>query len=596
MKGSYGMVKKFGIAATLASVGIVAALVGQDGSGSAASSSKASANPQAAQYRAMLDQYCVGCHNDRVAQPSENPVNLQSSLDDLLAHADTWERVLRKLSVRAMPPPGMPRPEEAQYAGFTKWLSGSLDKAWASKSTPGRYIVHRLNRAEYANAVRDMLAVDLDVSSVLPTDGADFGFDNIATALKTSPLLLEAYVNAAQKVAAMAVGDPEVQPGMTEHLISREFSQNGYIDGLPLGTSGGTVVRHYFPADGVYNLSGRLIRGVAEGYSGVEGNDIPYTFVITVDGKEVFSAPIGGVNDSRLQAEDLNTSREIIDKRMTGRARITAGPHDVGFTWKERRFVKQDAWEPVRRDSQEIHFVGGNPKLRTVAIEGPYNVSGVSEGPSRAKLFVCHPKSTTSGDEASCANQILSTLAHHAYRRPVTAEDVAAPMSFYEQARADGGNFDDGIRSGVARILSSPYFLFRIEEDPENAAPGSAHPVSDIELASRLSFFLWSSIPDDELLNIAEAGRLRQGTMLAAQVQRMLEDERSAGVGREFHRAMAAASQPGSEGAAGHAGVHRVGRQHPQGVPHRDGDAVRLYPAAESQCSGTDERRLYLRG
>ena len=495
----------------------------------------------AVKYRAMVDKYCVSCHNQRTAFPAEAPVRLDASFDDLLPHADTWERVLRKLSVRAMPPQGMPRPTEAEYAGFTNWLAGSLDHAWEGHSTPGRYVVHRLNRAEYANAVRDLLDVDIDVSDLLPTDGAEFGFDNIATALKTSPLLLEGYVNAAQRVSAMAVGDPQVKPGTTEHSISREFSQNGYIDGLPLGTVGGTVVRHFFPADAEYKLSGRLVRGVQEGYAGVEGNDTPYTFVITIDGTEVYSAPVGGPKDDEIQAADLAAAQPIIDKRMTGRARVTAGPHDVGFTWKERPMQLQDVWEPARRDSQEIHFVAGMPKLRTVSIDGPYNVKGISENPSRKRLFVCHPASAadshvsakSSGapsatpDEEACAAKILTNLARGAYRRPVTASDVEAPMSFYKQSRQSGGSFDDGIRAGVARVLSSPYFLYRVEKDPVDARPGAAHPVSDIELASRLSFFLWSSVPDEKLLDLAAAGRLRQPGALEAQVHRLLSDERA---------------------------------------------------------------------
>ncbi len=457
--------------------------------------------------------------------PAENPVNVEAGFDDLVAHADTWERVLRKLGVRAMPPQGMPRPSEAEYAGFTSWLAASLDRAWEGHGTPGRYVVHRLNRAEYANAIRDLFGVELDVSDLLPTDGAEFGFDNIATSLKTSPLLLEGYVNAAQRVSAMAVGDPKVRPGTTEHSISREFSQNGYIDGLPLGTVGGTVVHHVFPADAEYKLSGRLVRGVQEGYAGVEGNDTPYTFVITVDGTEVYTAPIGGPKDDEIQAADLAAAQPIIDKRMTGRARITAGPHDVGFTWKERPFQLQDVWEPSRRDSQEVHMVGGLPKLRTVSIDGPYNVRGISEGPSRQRLFVCHPG--TNVDETACATKILTNLARRAYRRPVTPGDVEAPLSFYKRARQSGGNFDDGIRVGVARVISSPYFLYRIEQDPAGARPGTAHPVSEIELASRLSFFLWSSNPDEKLLDLAEAGRLRQPEVLAAQVRRMIQDDRA---------------------------------------------------------------------
>lgn len=485
----------------------------------------------APQSRAFVDKYCVGCHNQKTAFPTDGPVRLDASgFDDLLGHAETWERVLRKLSVRAMPPAGAPRPTEAEYAGFTSWLAASLDHAWEGRSNPGRYVVHRLNRAEYANAVRDLLAVDIDVSDLLPTDGAEFGFDNIATALKTSPLLLEGYVNAAQRVSAMAVGDPQVRPGTTEHSISREFSQSGYIDGLPLGTIGGTVVRHVFPADAEYKLSGRLVRGVQEGYAGVEGNDTPYTFVITVDGTEVYSAPVGGPKDTEMQGADLAAAQPVIDKRMTGRVRVTAGPHDVGFTWKERPAQLQDVWEPSKRDSQEVHMVAGIPRLRTVSIDGPYNVFGLSEGPSRQRLFVCHAGATASDE--TCATKILTNLARHAYRRPVTSGDIEAPMSFYKKARQEqagkpGGSFDDGIRAGVARVLSSPYFLYRIEKDPAGAAPGVAHPVSDIELASRLSFFLWSSIPDEKLLDLAAAGRLREPAVLAAQTQRMIEDERA---------------------------------------------------------------------
>jgi mono/diheme cytochrome c family protein len=519
--------RKVVIAATSAVFAIGVSLVAQTASRpTAAAPPAASASADAAKYRALVNKYCVSCHNARTANPAEGPVNLEgTAFDDLLGNAGTWERVIRKLSVRAMPPPGMPRPTEAEYAGFTGWLAASLDHAWEGKSTPGRFVVHRLNRAEYANAIRDLLAVDLDVSDLLPTDGAEFGFDNIATSLKTSPLLLEGYVTAAQRVAAMAVGDPKVKPGTTEHSISREFSQNGYIDGLPLGTVGGTVIHYVFPADAEYKLSGRLVRGVQEGYAGVEGNETPNTFVITVDGTEVYTAPIGGPKDHEMQAADLAAAQPVIDKRMTGRVRVTAGPHDVGFTWKERPVQLQDVWEPARRDSQEVHMIGGIPRLRTVSIDGPYNVRGVGEGPSRERLFVCHPTATL--DETACATKILSNLARRAFRRPVTAADIEAPMSFYKHSRENKGNFDDGIRAGVARVLSSPYFLYRVEKDPVGVRAGTAHPVSDIELASRLSFFLWSSIPDEKLLDLAVAGRLREPAVFAEQVHRMLGDERT---------------------------------------------------------------------
>ena len=314
----------------------------------------------------------MSCHNTRNPLPANDPVNLETaSLDDVTKDAATWERVLRKLNVRAMPPQGMPHPTEASYAEFTGWLTSSLDRAWQGKATPGRYVVHRLNRVEYRNAIRDLLSLDVDVSSLLPNDGGNFGFDNIATALATSPLLLDGYVTAAQRISTLAVGDPKVQPGTAEFLITRNFSQNAHIDGLPLGTRGGRVVRHVFPADGEYKLLGRLYRGIEEGYAGVEGNDPPNTFIVTIDGEEVYRADIGGPEDHAAQAKSMNDVRPIIDARMTARVWVTAGPHDVGFTFKERQAQRQDVWVPSQRDSQEIHFTGGLPKLKTVAHRGP---------------------------------------------------------------------------------------------------------------------------------------------------------------------------------------------------------------------------------
>jgi mono/diheme cytochrome c family protein len=502
-----------------------------------ASAQSPAVSAEAAKYRAWLNQYCVGCHNNRTASPANDPLNLESaSVDDLLPHAATWERVLRKLSVRAMPPQGAPHPKEPEYAAFTSWLAGSLDRAWEGRSTPGRYVVHRLNRTEYGNAIRDLLALDINVAELLPSDGANFGFDNIADSLKMSPLLLERYLTAAQRISTQAVGDPDVRPGTTEYSISREFTQSGYIDGLPLGTRGGTVVRHVFPADGEYKLSGRLVRGVEEGYAGVEGNDQPHTFVITVDGAEVYSAQIGGPKDHEVQARDMNEAKVLIDARMTGRVAVTAGPHDVGFTWKERPSERQDVWQPSLRDSQEVHMIAGLPRLKTVGVEGPYKVTGVSATPSRDRLFVCSPSPGSFGqaNESACADKILTNLARRAYRRPVTAADVEAPMAFYKQSRESGGNFDAGIRAGVARILASPSFLYRIERDPAGLRAGAAHAVSDVELASRLSFFLWSSIPDEKLLSLAVAGRLREPGVLEGQVRRMIAEKRADALASNF--------------------------------------------------------------
>ena len=487
----------------------------------------------AAKYRTWLNQNCVGCHNNRVKNPADDPVNLESaSTDDVIANAAMWERVVRKLAVRAMPPPGTRHPAEPEYVGFTTWLANSLDRGWAGKSTPGRFVVHRLNRTEYGNAIRDLLALNVNSNELLPSDGAQFGFDNIATSLTTSPMLLERYLAAAQRISLMAVGDTTVPPGNTEYLISREFTQSGYIEGLPLGTQGGTVIRHVFPADGEYKLSGRLVRGVEEGYAGVEGNDQPHTFVITIDGAEVFSTQIGGAKDHEVQARDMNEARTIIDNRMAGKVRVTAGEHEVGYTWKDRPFVRQDVWQPARRDSQEVHLITGLPRLKAVMVEGPYKVTGISSTPSREKIFICKP--AAAADEAACATKILSNLARRAYRRPVTAADVEAPVKFYTQARARGGNFDAGIRSGVARVLASPSFLYRVERDPAGVRAGGAHAVSDVELASRLSFFLWSSIPDEKLLNMAAAGQLRQPGVLEAQVRRMVEDDRADALATNF--------------------------------------------------------------
>src|SRR5262245_22693398 len=516
-----------GVAELFAQAGTVARSQAPAASKPAAEAAAPAPSGDAKTYRAFVNQYCVGCHNTRNAQPASHPVDLEkASLDNVLTDADTWERVLRKLSVRAMPPQNMPHPQEAEYVAFTTWLADSIDRAWASRgASPGRYVVHRLNRTEYGNAIRDLLALDVDVTSLLPSDDADFGFDNIAASLKTSPMLLDRYVTVAQRISLLAVGNPKALPGNTEYSISREFSQNAYIEGLPLGTRGGTVVRHIFPADGEYKLAARLFRGIEEGYVGVEGNDTPHTFVITIDGEEVYSSTIGGPKDHEEQSKSLTEWQPVIDARLTARVKVTAGPHNVGFTWRERPAQRQDVWEPSLRDSQEIHMVGGMPKIRTAMIEGPYNVTGVSASPSRARIFVCRP--ATAAEETSCATRILTNLTRRAYRRPVNAADVQAPMEFYRQARQNGDTFDAGIRAGLARVLSSTSFIYRMERDPAGVEPGAAHQVSDVEVASRLSFFLWSSIPDERLLDLAASGRLRQPGVLAAQVKRMIVDERS---------------------------------------------------------------------
>jgi mono/diheme cytochrome c family protein len=480
-----------------------------------------------AEYQQLVDRYCVTCHNQRLNLPAGAPLFLdQDKLDDLAADAATWEKVVRKLGVGAMPPPNVPTPGAEKLAEFRSWLQSSLDRAANVQRNPGRYTLHRLNRAEYQNAVRDMLGVDVDVTELLPSDGANFGFDNVASGLTMSPLLLERYLTAALRIASYAVGDTGIAAGGTFYPISLEVTQKEHVEGLPLGTRGGIKVRHIFPADAEYEFSGQLNRTILNGFSGIEGHEKPHDFLVLIDGTEVFRVAVGGPEDHKENAADPTlTGMQRMIERLRIRVPVTAGAHDVVFTWIEKPNQEQSVWLLPRRDTQEVHHAGGPPRLKTVTIEGPYNPTGISTTPSRERIMVCRP--TGAADENACAQRIFSTLGRRAFRRPVTAEDLEGPMTFYRQAREQGGNFDAGIRAGVARVLASPSFLFRSESDPAAMRAGAAHPVTDLELASRLSFYMWSSIPDDQLLNLAIAGRLRAPGVLEAQVRRMIADPRA---------------------------------------------------------------------
>jgi hypothetical protein len=473
----------------------------------------------------MLDQYCVECHNN-----AEYTADLSfegRKPDNVHSDPAVWEEVLRKLKIHAMPPRSQPQPERAQVAQFVGALEATLDAAAAAKPYAGTTTVHRLNRAEYANTIRDLFGIEADLTSLLPSDGGDFGFDNIAEVLTTSPLLLERYLTVALRVADMAVGNPEAPITASTYRVSFDVTQDYHLEGLPLGTRGGTRVTHNFPADGEYVFAGRLVRGVEEGLFGIEGHDRPHEFLILVDGKTVFSAEIGGKELHELSvAEGINIAQDDVNAKMTSPPiAVSAGPHEVIFTWRERRTREQNSWEPGLRASQEAHNPSGMPRLEDGVIEGPYNVTGVSEMAARDKIFVCKPASAS--DEPACAREILSSLAERAFRRPVNEGDIAASLTFYEGARADGGDFDAGVRAAVARMLVSPWFLFRVETDSPDVPAGSDHAISDVELASRLSFFLWSSIPDEELLGLATKGDLRNPSTLEAQVRRMLADSRS---------------------------------------------------------------------
>jgi uncharacterized protein DUF1592/uncharacterized protein DUF1588/uncharacterized protein DUF1587/uncharacterized protein DUF1585/uncharacterized protein DUF1595 len=486
---------------------------------------KPSPQAQLEEQWAMLDKYCVDCHND--AEYTAELSFERRHPDNVHTDPAVWEEVLRKLKIHAMPPRMERQPPAEMVAEFVSGLEGTLDAAAAANPYAGDTKVHRLNRAEYANAVRDVLGVEADLSSLLPSDGGDFGFDNIAEVLTTSPLLLERYLTVALRVADMAVGNPEAALTATEYRVPFELTQDRHLDGMPLGTRGGTRVTHTFPADGEYVFSGRLVRGVEEGLFGIEGHDRPHEFLILVDGNTVYSAEVGGAELHELSVkEGINVAQDSVNAAMTSPPiPITAGPHEVAFTWRERSPSEQNAWEPGLRASLEAHNPSGMPRLEDGVVAGPYNVTGVSETPTRKRIFVCRPASAA--EEPACAEQILSSLARRAFRRSVEAEDIQASLAFYNDARAEGGNFDDGIRAAVSRMLVSPWFLFRVEGDSPDVPAGSNHPVTDFELASRLSFFLWSTIPDDELLTLAENGRLREPKTLEAQVRRMIQDSRS---------------------------------------------------------------------
>jgi len=515
-------VKKMVLAA---SVLTVAALVSV--SGQAPQPAASTPLPKTDEFQPMVTKYCVGCHNTRNPLPAGAPLALDKvNLADPAADPVTWERVVKKLGVGAMPPQGAPNPGAADLAKFRSALVAHLDAAAAKKKEPGKFVLHRLNRTEYANAVRDLLGVTIDPTDLLPSDGGEFGFDNVATALKTSPLMLERYVAAGLQVATLAVGDATAEPGTATYTISTVVSQDQHVEGLPLGTRGGILVEHTFPADGEYVFSGRLLKTVAEGLSGVEGHETPHNFVVTIDGKPVFTAPIGGKADHDAAKENTPVPREEFNKRMTSpRVKVTAGLHDVGFTFVERPQQEQNMWQPVLRATQEAHNPSGMPRLRNGIIEGPYAVTGAGNSESRRRVFVCTPK--TAAQEAPCADRILSGVARRAFRRPLVKGDTDAALTMYREERSAGGDFDAGIRSGLARVLTSPAFLFRSEHDPANLPNGAAHQITDIDLASRLSFFLWSSIPDDELLNLAIAGRLRAPGVLDSQVKRMIADPRA---------------------------------------------------------------------
>jgi mono/diheme cytochrome c family protein len=473
------------------------------------------------QSRAVLNRYCVTCHNQRAKIGGLTLDNLD--LTAIAEHAETWEKVVRKLRGGVMPPPGRPRPERVTADSFRQWLEGELDRAAAANLNPGRPAAfHRLNRTEYRNAVRDLLALDVGVESWLPADPASYGFDNIGDALGVSSAQLERYLSVAQRISALAVGNPAVDPGLQTYVLPSDLTQRDRMDGLPFGTRGGTLVHHYFPVDGEYDFQIRLGRNYNTRINGLTEK---HQIELAIDGERRELVTIGGKPRVRGGGGDDYAAPVDEDDALKFRLPVKAGRRSVAVAFIKRPAAQfEDLFQPILRDAPEYGDTQGMPSLSKIEIDGPHNPAVPAESAARRRIFVCHPSGAA--DELQCATRIMSTLARRAYRRPVTEADVELLLRFYKEGRSAGG-FERGIEAALARMLVSPSFLFRVEQDPDSVKPGTAYRVSDLDLASRLSFFLWSSIPDDELLGLAEKGRLKDATVLDQQVRRMLADQRS---------------------------------------------------------------------
>jgi hypothetical protein len=483
------------------------------------------ANP-AAPYRAMLDQYCVTCHNERAK--TAGLMLDKMDLDHVAENAETWERVIRKLRGGMMPPNGRPRPANENVYGFVSWLESSLDRAGIAKPNPGRATIHRLNRTEYGNAVRDLLGLETDVAELLPADDESNGFDNIADVLKLSPTLLEQYLSASRKISSLTVGNPATPVVTQRYAIAPDISQEDHIEGLPLGTRGGMLVRHNFPLDGQYDFRVFLLRNIV-GY--MKGLEWPHQLEITIDGERVFLAPVGGEEDNKMSDANFAAAADTIDARLKSRISVKAGPHAVGVAFIRKNSAEYDEPLEAHTRDHDLQNMNGIPLIERMDITGPYDATGPGDTPSRRRIFTCRP--TGAADEATCAKKIISTLARRAYRQPTSEADIDLLMGFYQSGRKSG-NFESGIENALAFLLTAPKFLFRSEFDPANATPGSVYKVGDLDLASRLSFFLWSSIPDDELLNVASQGKLKDPVILEQQVKRMLADKKSDALVRNF--------------------------------------------------------------
>jgi hypothetical protein len=482
-----------------------------------------------AQDRALIDKYCVTCHNDKA-----KTAGLSLETADLARpsnSADIWEKVIRKLRAEMMPPVGAPRPDKTAATAVASYLEMSIDAAAAANPNPGRTVLHRLNRAEYGNAVRDLFAIQaLDVTSLLPADTEAYGFDNIGDVLGTSPALMERYLSAAWKMAGIAVASPRITPATDTFRVRYDLSQHDHIDGLPVGTRGGMLIKYDFPVDGEYIIRPKLWKTTVNQVGGLE---LPHELEITFDGERVKLASVGGAEDERKSYEFPSSTADEIESRFETRIPIKAGTHAIGVAFlKKSSAPPVELLQPFLRDRIDPISPAGIPELDRVTIEGPFNAKASNDSPSRRRIFICRPEAAA--DPLPCAKKIIATVGRRAYRRPLTEAETTRLITFFENGRKKTGNFDDGIENALVFMMVSPQFLFRFEYDPPKVAPGTVYRVSDLELASRLSFFIWSSIPDDTLLDLAVKGRLKDPAVLEQQVKRMLADERARALGANF--------------------------------------------------------------
>jgi len=477
---------------------------------SSAQTSAAKQTTPVAEQRKLIDQYCVGCHNARLK--TANLLLDQLDLNHLGDHAEIGELVVRKLRAGVMPPTGLPRPAPAVMESLITSMEGELDRSAKTYLPPPG--LHRLNRTEYTNAIRDVLALEVDATKFLPSDDSTRGFDNIAGALTLSPALMEAYLSAAGKISRLAIGDISA-PTQAVFEVPADTAQNHHIEGLPFGTRGGILIKHQFPADGDYTFK---VKGVTGYFQAVLGGVKGEQLEVTIDGERV-----------KLFDWDREISNTTGNGKSTPKIHVKAGLHTVGVTFLATNDIPGSEMDkPFERTMNTPGSIPGflfYPHVGQVWIEGPYDAKGASDTAARRKIFVCKPASAR--EEAACSREIISTLVKHAYRRPATPADLAALGAFYDMGRSDNGSFDDGIEAVLQRILADPEFIYRQEAEPAGLTSGKTYRVSDVALASRLSFFLWSSVPDDELIDLAAAGKLKDPAVLEKQVRRMLADPKS---------------------------------------------------------------------